>query len=106
MVYSRATTSLMAERDFLGAAVFLGWVEGLSLAIATVLYCVQKRESQFLVILAEVVCRDTAAAQFGGREKGKIGNVRNALITYVSTELRKEKRRSIVDDLLELIEED
>ncbi len=34
MVYSRATTSLIAERDFFGAGVvFFGVVEGLSFAI-------------------------------------------------------------------------
>lgn len=38
MVYSRATTSEMAERDFLPVCfVCLGVVEGLSLAIAAVL---------------------------------------------------------------------
>jgi hypothetical protein len=38
MVYSRATTSEMAERDFLPVVfVCLGVVEGLSLAIAAVL---------------------------------------------------------------------
>jgi hypothetical protein len=40
MVYSRATTSEMAERDFFGA-VFLGWVFGLSLTILPVFYAIK-----------------------------------------------------------------
>lgn len=37
-MYSRATTSEIADRDFLGAVVFFGCVFGLSLAIVTVLW--------------------------------------------------------------------
>ena len=47
IVYSRATTSLMAERDFFGADVFFDCVFGLSFAIATV--CLSFTEGQWLV---------------------------------------------------------